>query len=329
MLAKIHNGEFNKALQKWFRAHGRSLPWRSNPSPYAVLVSEFMLQQTTVAAVQPYFQRWMTRFPDVASLASAPEQEVMKHWEGLGYYSRARNLHRAAQAIVAQFDGVVPQSLESLRLLPGVGPYTAAAVAAFAFDQTVPVLDANIQRVVARLFNFRENIATASAKEFLNQAATALLPDKAGRRHASAMMDLGATICRAGEPDCLACPVQHFCCATEPHLLPVKPAKKAITHLEDWRFLSLHEGRLFLVLAPGPTWKGLWTLPPGQPDSHPLVDLEYSITRYKVRLRLAAAKPQVGWQAFPLENLPPMPSPHRRAILAVLQLKKNGLSPGV
>ena len=278
--------DFNKALQKWFRAHGRVLPWRSNPSPYAVLVSEFMLQQTTVAAVQPYFQRWMKRFPDVASLAAAPEEEVMKHWEGLGYYSRARNLHRAAKAIVSQFAGVIPSDLDLLRALPGVGPYTASAIVAFAFDKPVPVLDAYIL-------------------------------------HASALMDLGATLCRAGEPDCAACPVKAFCRATNPSLLPVKPAKKTITQLEDWRAVSMRKGGIFLIPSPGPTWKGLWLLPPGEPSSEPLAEISYAITRYKVQLRLVQAEPIAGWQAFSLQNLPPMPSPHRRAIEAVLARKNN------
>jgi len=319
--------DFNKELQKWFRANGRVLPWRSNPSPYAVLVSEFMLQQTTVAAVQPYFRRWMKRFPDVASLAAAPEEDVMKHWEGLGYYSRARNLHCAAKAILAQFGGSVPGDLAHLRALPGVGPYTASAIMAFAFDQPVPVLDANIQRVVARLFDFRENIATAAGKKFLEQAAASLLPKKGGRLHASALMDLGATLCRAGEPDCAACPVKVFCRATNPSLLPVKPAKKAITHLEDWRAVSMRRDEIFLIQSPGPTWKGLWLLPPCKPSEQSIASLSYAITRYKVNLHLVQAEPLNEWQAFSLKNLPPIPSPHRRAISAVL-LQKNNLKLG-
>jgi A/G-specific adenine glycosylase len=282
-----------------------------------------MLQQTTVTAVQPYFQRWMKRFPDLASLAAAPEVDVMKHWEGLGYYSRARNLHRAAKAVVAQFSGTIPGDLDLLRALPGIGPYTASAIVAFAFDHPVPVLDANIQRVVARLFDFKENISTTSGKRFLDQAASSLLPKKGGRLHASALMDLGATLCRAGEPDCPACPVKAFCRATTPSLLPVKPAKKPITQKEDWRAVSMRKGRIFLVPSPGPTWKGLWLLPPGEPSSEPLAEISYAITRYKVRLRLVDAEPLQEWQAFSLQNLPPMPSPHRRAIEAIVAQKNN------
>lgn len=322
-MLKINATDFNKALGKWFRTHGRLLPWRLNSSPYAVLVSEFMLQQTTVAAVQPYFRRWMKRFPDVASLAAAPEEEVMKHWEGLGYYSRARNLHRAAKAIVAQFGGVIPGDLGLLRALPGVGPYTASAIVAFAFDKPVAVLDANIQRVIARLFDIRENIATASGKRLLDQAASSLLPKKGGRLHTSALMDLGATLCRAGEPACAACPVKAFCTAPNPALLPVKPAKKTVTQIDDWRAVSMRKGGVFLIPSPGPTWKGLWLLPPGEPSSEPLAEIGYAITRYKVRLRLVQSESIAGWQVFSLQNLPPMPSPHRRAIEAVLAQKNN------
>ena len=314
--------DFNKALQKWFRAHGRVLPWRSNPLPYAVLVSEFMLQQTTVAAVQPYFRRWMKQFPDVESLAVTDEEEVMKHWEGLGYYSRARNLQSAAKAILSRFGGSIPGDLDLLRALPGVGPYTASAVAAFAFDQPVPVLDANIQRVIARLFDFHENIATAPGKKFLHQAAASLLPKKGGRCHASALMDLGATVCRAGQPDCAACPVQGFCQATNPEMLPIKPAKKAVTQLEDWRAVSMRKGEIFLIRSSGPVWKGLWMLPPAEPCGEVICSLTYAITRYKVKLHIFQAEPLPDWQAFPLQNLPPMPSPHRKAIAAFLLQKK-------
>jgi A/G-specific adenine glycosylase len=323
MIDKKKALDFNKALHEWFTSQGRVLPWRSNPSPYAVLVSEFMLQQTTVAAVKPFFQRWMKHFPDVQSLAAATEEQVLKHWEGLGYYSRARNLHRAAKEIAAQFGGIIPSDMTLLRALPGVGPYTASAIAAFAFNHSVPVLDANIQRVIARLFDFRENIATAEGKKFLHQAAASLLSENEGRQHASAMMDLGATICRAGEPDCTACPVRAFCKATDPATLPLTPPKKAITHLEDWRTVTIRRGQIFLIPSPGSTWKGLWLLPPAESSAQPICSLTYAITRYKVNLHIVNSEAMPAWQAFSLENLPPMPSPHLKAIsLFKLQKKK-------
>jgi A/G-specific adenine glycosylase len=285
-----------------------------------------MLQQTTVAAVIPYFERWMRRFPDIAALAAAPESDVLKLWEGLGYYSRARNLHRAAQSVLAQFDGTIPSDLPALRSLPGVGPYTAAAIAAFAFDQCVPVLDANINRVVARLFNYRENITTKAGRDFLEKAATSLLPKTSGRRHVSALMDLGATLCRSGVPDCEACPVHHFCKAVDPEELPVKPPKKAITEINDWRAFSRTGDSIFLIESPGPTWRGLWILPPGEPTTKHIATLIYNITRYKVTLGISHGVPQPNWTSFQLSNLPPMPSPHRKALRLILAKKPDALA---
>ena len=321
--AKIRSG-LHKALQSWFQAQGRTLPWRDDPSPYRVLVSEFMLQQTTVAAVRPFFVRWMRELPDVSALAAAPEEKVLKLWEGLGYYSRARNLHRAAKAIVANFGGLIPDDPAQLRTLPGIGPYTAAAIAAFAFDKPVPVLDANINRLIARLFDFREDITTAAGRTFLENAAAALLPASGGRNHTSALMDLGATLCAAGQPDCLLCPGQKFCRATDPASLPVKPAKKSITRLVEWRALAIRKRSVFLVQSPGPRWKGLWLLPPAEPtDAEPLVSLDYSITRYRVTLYLRESEPHTDWVPHPLAKLPAMPTPHRNILALIKNPRAN------
>jgi A/G-specific adenine glycosylase len=217
--------DFNKALQKWFRVHGRVLPWRSNPLPYAVLVSEFMLQQTTVTAVQPYFQRWMKRFPDVASLAAAPEVDVMKHWEGLGYYSRARNLHACAKAVAVSHGGRFPETEDGLRGLPGIGAYTAAAVAAIAFDRRAVVVDGNVERVITRLFVVDEPLP--KAKPAIRALADRLTPETRPGDFAQAMMDLGATLCTPRSPACGLCPWRSPCQARAQGTAETYPRKTA------------------------------------------------------------------------------------------------------
>jgi len=317
---------FRRSLDRWFRCQGRSLPWRSTRDPYAVMVSEFMLQQTTVAAVVPFFERWMKQFPDVQALAAADEQSVLKLWEGLGYYSRARNLHRAARAIVAQ-DGIIPRSVSALRELPGIGPYTAAAIAAFAFDECVPVLDANIIRVVARLFDFRNPVNTAEGRIFLERAARVLLPRRGGCAHASALMDLGATVCRAGQPDCAACPVQKFCSATDPGTIPRKPARAQTIAETDCRIFAERADGVCLVPSDGPRWRGLWLLPPGPPSDAPIHISNYVVTRHRIRLEVARARALKAWRAFAADALPPMPSPHRRALEQILSGRSNRKRP--
>lgn len=316
--------DFHAALAAWFAANGRrGLPWRDSPTPYAVLVSEFMLQQTTVAAVIPRFNAWIARFPDIATLANATEAEVLKHWEGLGYYSRARNLHRAADAIASLHGGIIPSDPAALRALPGIGPYTASAIAAFAFDKCVPVLDANIIRLVARLTNFDSPVSTASGMTSIERLATGLLPASGGRAHTSALMDLGSTICHAGVPDCPACPVKSFCKAQSPATLPVKPPRKKPTEVVEVRSLAASPDGVHLLQSPGPRWKGLWTLPACPDPGEPIVTITHAITRYKVHLELHASPAEPHWTLFPLDNLPAMPSPHRKAL--ALALKKIGI----
>lgn len=277
-----------------------------------------MLQQTTVAAVIPFFERWMRAFPDVWSLAAADEESVLKLWEGLGYYSRARNLLRAAREIVASQGGRIPSDPLQLCKLPGIGPYTASAIAAFAFDHPVPVLDANVLRVVARLRNFQKAITNASGRRFLEQSACSLLPEENGCLHASALMELGALICKAGRPDCPACPVKKFCLARNPEKLPLKAARKPVIHERDLRVFARKNGRIFLVPSTGPRWKGLWLLPPAVSEGKVLFALWHTVTRHKIRLEVFAARPRAGWQSFDPAALPPMPSPHRLALSSLL-----------
>ena len=199
-----------QALQRWYRAHGRhDLPWRLTRDPYAVLVSEVMLQQTQVERVRPYYEAWMERWPTVTALARAPVAEVIRHWAGLGYNRRAVNLHRAAQAVAAR-DSLLPESESELRALPGIGAYTAAAIACFAGGQRSLPLDTNVGRVIARACLGAASNRAVPASE-LEATGRALLPARNARDHGLALMDLGATVCTARAPRCEACPLRRQC----------------------------------------------------------------------------------------------------------------------
>jgi len=238
---------FQNALLDWYRANRRALPWRAQPSAYKTVVSEFMLQQTQVKTVLPYFARWMEALPDFASLAAAPAEKVLKLWEGLGYYSRARNLHRLAQALVALPE--TPRTPEAWRELPGVGPYTAAAITSIAFGVPAACVDGNVVRILARLTAnatpFRDSASAAKAFSPLGDALVS--HDQAGD-HNQAMMELGATVCFRQNPLCTVCPVGDFCDARrlgDPESYPNLAAKK-IEQQTVQRAWCVHENRLLL-----------------------------------------------------------------------------------
>ncbi|MDR2857187.1 MAG: A/G-specific adenine glycosylase [Novosphingobium sp.] len=244
------------ALLAWYDRHARTLPWRAAPgepapAPYRVWLSEVMLQQTTVAAVTGYFTAFTQRWPTVADLAAADDGEVMAAWAGLGYYARARNLLACAR-IVARQGGTFPDSEEELRRLPGLGAYTAAAVAAIAFGRRAVVVDANVERVVARLFAIAEPLP--AGRPAIRAAADRITPDRHAGDFAQAMMDLGATICTARNPRCLLCPLSQDCaaCASgEPDRFPVKPARTAKPTRRGRAFWIVQGGRVWLVRRPG------------------------------------------------------------------------------
>ncbi|MFM7375045.1 MAG: A/G-specific adenine glycosylase, partial [Chthoniobacterales bacterium] len=319
----MDKNQFRNRQRAWFRRHRRDLPWRRTRDPYAILVSEMMLQQTTVAAVVPYFERWMKRFPTVQKLAAAKESEVLALWQGLGYYRRARSLHASATKVGRELRGVFPRDYEGLRSLPGVGDYTAQAVRAFAFDEPAPVLDANVIRVVARLFDIRTPVDTAKGLAKVRGKLEELLPAKGGHEFASAMMELGALVCRAGRPDCLLCPVKSFCAATHPEKLPVKAPKAPVKERSEWAAWISDGKTILLQQSAARRWVGLWRLPPleSEPVGGPAAELTYSIVRERVTLRVhraskraltASAEPRKAFSLRELEQIA-IPSPHRRA----------------
>lgn len=312
--------KIRRKLHRWFDRHGRDLPWRRTSDPYAIMVSEFMLQQTTVTAVLPYFERWMARFPTFESLARAADEDVLSLWQGLGYYRRARDLRRAAIAVV-EGDEKTLHSTSELRRLPGVGDYTAAAVASFAFDAVEPVIDANIARLLARLRNWKKPIDDARGRAFLINASRDLLPKSGGRLHNSALMDLGALICVARNPRCCQCPIREECAAEKPDKLPIRKPRQPVERVSEARAFVFERGKLWLEPAPGPRWRGMWLLPPATSANRSPDHVEaFSITRFRVTMRVFL-EPGDGRQliGYAPDSLPPMPSPHRRTVAAMLE----------
>lgn len=226
-------GELARLLLDWYHRHARRLPWRDQPEPYRVWVSEIMLQQTRVETVRPYFERWMNLFPTIATLASASQQEVLQAWEGLGYYSRARNLHKAARLVMEQYGGQIPAERAELEKLPGIGRYTAGAIASIAFGKDEPALDGNIRRVLARLYNVAVPARSLEGERLLWDLAERSLPPGRAGDFNQAIMDLGSSICTPRAPACLICPVVTFCQAFALSLQeerPVLEARQATPH---------------------------------------------------------------------------------------------------
>jgi A/G-specific adenine glycosylase len=322
----------------WFVRSARDLPWRRTLDPYAIWISEIMLQQTQVKTVIPYWERWMKTLPDVASLAAAPEQRVLKLWEGLGYYTRARNLQKAAQQLVAQHAGQFPRDFDAVLALPGIGRYTAGAVTSIAFNAPAPILDGNVIRVLTRLFAIAGNPRDKTTNALLWQLATQLVETAASSQlptfHSQlllsgpcsalnqSLMELGATVCTPQNPQCAACPVRVHCVAhreqrvTElPHLAP----RATATRREFHTFVVERGGNYLVTQRPaGGVNARLWefpnvevTAPPGSPgDSlkqllrvtarcEPLCEITHSITRYRITQRVF----RVGWKSA-AENIP-------------------------
>lgn len=262
--------DFGKTVVAWQRRHGRNaLPWQNTRDAYRVWLSEIMLQQTQVVTVLGYYERFLARWPSVTDLAGASLDEVLAMWAGLGYYSRARNLHACAKAVAELHGGEFPRTAAALQTLPGIGRSTAAAIAAFCFGERVAILDGNVKRVLGRVLAFDGDLASSAAEKKLWDRATELLPERDVDRYTQGLMDLGATVCTARSPDCAACPVQPMCAgfaAGEPTRWPVKTRKLKRGRRENWWLWVERRaecgGQVLLQQRPASgVWAGLWTLP--------------------------------------------------------------------
>ncbi len=258
---------FSEQVLKWFKIHGRKhLPWQTDRTPYRVWVSEIMLQQTQVATVIPYYERFMSRFPDVESLAGASQDEVLQLWTGLGYYARGRNLHKCAQMISTQYSGVFPKSVDELEQLPGIGRSTAGAIISLALKQRAAILDGNVKRVLARFHAVEGWPGKTSVNKQLWAIAEKYTPNNQAADYTQAMMDLGATVCTRSKPKCSDCPLQSHCAAFElgtPTNYPTKKPKKTLP-VKHTQFLILQNSAGHVLLEQRPTvgiWGGLWSFP--------------------------------------------------------------------
>lgn len=315
---------FVGALGGWFEREGRhGLPWRRTVDPYAILVSEVMLQQTQVATVlgRGYYGRWMERFPDVETLAAAGEDEVLKCWEGLGYYRRARNLQAAARVVMGDYGGVFPRELEAILALPGVGRYTAGAVASFAYDDAVPLVDGNVARVFSRLFDFAEEVdGTVGQRQLWAWAEELVVAAGAGRVFNSALMELGQRVCTVRSPVCGECPVAAWCVCEDPRELPVKKARTKVVE-KDEHVLWVRDGtgRVLMVKGEERRREGLWRLPERSAVEMEgrglLLKMKYSIMHYRVTLYVydGATKERGEGEIFVEVSDVAMASPYRKA----------------
>jgi A/G-specific adenine glycosylase len=334
---------FQTRMLAWFRAHQRDLPWRRSRDPYRIWVAEVMLQQTRITAVMPYYHRFLTRFPTVQSLAHAREPEVLKLWSGLGYYSRARNLHRAAKIIVAQHKSKFPPTLDPALELPGIGTYTAAAVLSIAYDVPLAVLDGNVARVLARIKAIRGELRAPKTWRSLTAGAQNFLATQAPGDWNQSLMELGEVICTPQSPRCAECPVVRHCRAYAEGLtdeIPAPRRKRAIVHMKiAAAILRDPRGRTLVIQDPGAHDKVLfsrmWQFPAVEVTSNPKAELEahvratLAITKMSLE-ELPAARHGVTFRNITLlpflANVPKLPKLPRTRILPMKNLAKLPIS---
>lgn len=256
-----------RSLLRWFEEHQRVLPWRLDRDPYRIWVSEIMLQQTQVATVVPFFERFLAAFPTLADLAAADEQQVLRLWEGLGYYRRARHMHRAAKIIVGEHGGVFPRDPETTGRLPGIGRYTVGAILSQAFDARLPILEANSRRVLCRLFARRANPSSPGEQRWLWEAAQALVPQRRSGDFNQALMELGALVCTSGIPACDRCPLERVCAARRldiQHEIPLRARRPEPKLISEVAVVLTKKSKFLLVQRPARgRWENLWEFPHG------------------------------------------------------------------
>lgn len=315
---------FRTAILRWFSENRRPLPWRADYTPYRTWIAEVMMQQTQMDRGVQYFLRWMERFPDVAAVAEAPEEDLLKAWEGLGYYRRARNIQAAAREIMRRHGGVFPQNHADILALPGIGPYTAGAIASTAYNDEIPCVDGNVERVLSRVFNIGTPVREEPARSRIRDLAQQLIPRGKARDFNQGLMELGALVCRK-KPDCGRCPLAEQCEGRRLGIQterPVPGKKAAITQLAVVCGVLLHEGKIFIQRRrETDVWGGLWEFPGGcveqgeTPEQavvrewkeetgfrvrivRPLGIIRHNYTTYRITLhcyRLEFAAPQPGW----------------------------------
>ncbi len=304
---------FAKKIITWQKREGRhDLPWQNTRDPYRIWLSEVMLQQTQVAAVVPYYERFLGRFPDIASLAAASLDDVMPFWAGLGYYARARNLHRGAQQIMADHNGIFPKDFDAIHALSGIGRSTAAAISAFAFGERRAILDGNVKRVFARHFCVEGDVKSKSVEDQLWLLAEVNLPRTEIESYTQGLMDLGATLCKRSQPSCLLCPVHKSCIALEQgrvEMLPAKGNVREMPHRQTRMLVIISSGEVLLERRP-PTgiWGGLWSLPelPVEADIFKTLHSRYGLTGRTTRemVRVEHGFTHFSLSIFPVEITP-------------------------
>jgi A/G-specific adenine glycosylase len=285
-----------------------------------------MLQQTQVASVIPYYDEWLRRFPDFATLARASENDVLRAWQGLGYYARARNLNATARTVADQYRGRFPRSVGQMQQLPGIGKYTAHAVASFAFNQSVPIVEANTARVLTRLFNFRRSIESPAGRKTLWKYAACLLPKSNARIYNSALIDLGALVCVPRKPKCGICPVKKICRTRNPETLPVRKLRSRAKRLVEEHAFVVRQGNILLEQSSG-RWRGMWILPrlqTGPVNRRPIYRSIFPFTNHRVELNVYAQRRRKiddhsqRWNRIDRLDSIPIPSPHRKALRNLL-----------